>query len=91
MVLTILFSVSTSERFDIFDSLDFISNDGNFCAKLLTSIPYISRSSSLVNNLSGQISALCLTVHCKQCQGILSSSSINKLYSGMGDWLHLVK
>ena len=77
LLLTMLFSISVSERFGIFDSLDFISNDGKFCRKLGTSISYKSRSSSLINNLNGKISALCLIVHCKQCQGILSFSSIN--------------
>ena len=44
-------------------------------------------------NPNQKISALCLIVHCKhvQCQGILSCSSINKLYSAKRDWLHSVK
>ena len=66
-----LFSISTSERLGIFDSLDFVSNDGKFYRKLGTSIQYKSKSSSLVNNPSGKISTLCLIVHCKQCQGII--------------------
>ena len=31
MLLTMLISISTSERFGIFDSLDYNSNDGKFC------------------------------------------------------------
>ena len=63
--------MSKSERFGLFDSLDFISNVGKFCTKFGTSIPYKSRSSSLVNP-NGKISALYLIVHCKQCQEILT-------------------
>ena len=64
--MTKFFSISTSERFGMFESFDFISYDGKLNKKLGLSSLYKSKSSSLVDNPNGKISDLCLRVHCRQ-------------------------